>query len=87
MTNGEHRPGTIEAARAVKAKARELIEALVPVEGVGITRVGDAYAVKINVAQDIDAKLAIPEEVDGVPIVVQVTGRVRKQGRDERRRP
>jgi hypothetical protein len=45
--------------------------------GVGITRVGKGYAVKVNFASAPSADFEIPDEVDGVPVRVEVTGRIK----------
>lgn len=44
---------------------------------VGITRVGDNYAVKVNVGEPPPPDVKIPTEVDGVPIKFEVTGSIR----------
>ena len=47
------------------------------VNGIGITKVRGRYAVKVSLSEP--AKTDLPESVDGVPVVVEVTGAVRKQ--------
>jgi hypothetical protein len=45
------------------------------VNGIGITRSADHYAVKVNVVSDTDVP-DLPEAVDGVPVRVAVVGRI-----------
>ena len=50
---------------------------LAAVVGVGITRVGEGYGLKINLREP--ATEALPTEVAGVPVRVDVVGAIRKQ--------
>lgn len=68
---------TLDQARAAKASAMKLFERLGMNVAVGITRVGDNYAVKVNVGEPPPADVKIPTEVDGVPIKFEVTGTIR----------
>ena len=68
---------TLEQARAAKSKAAALLAAL-PVVGVGITRVGDGYGLKVNLSESVAAD-ALPEHVDGVPVKTEVVGEIRKR--------
>ena len=67
---------TLAEARAAKPKAIALLAAL-PVVGVGITRIGDGYGLKVNLSEKV-ADNAIPKHVDGVPILTEVVGTIRK---------
>lgn len=69
---------TIEQARAAKEQAYAVVASLAPVVGVGITRIGDGYGVKVNL-ESVPAGVALPTSVDGVPLRVAVIGRVQKQ--------
>ena len=69
----------LEAARAVKEKAAKLMERFGQVCGVGITRREGVYAVKVNLEVEPSSSDKLPEEIDGVPIVVRVIGSIRKQ--------
>lgn len=69
----------LEAARAAKGKARTIFARYGQVSGVGITRKGDDYAVKVNLESDPHATCEWPEEIDGVPVVVHVVGPIHKQ--------
>ena len=68
---------TLEEARAAKSKAATLLAAL-PVVGVGITRIGAGYGLKVNLSESVAAGV-VPEQVDGVPITMEVVGEVRKR--------
>ncbi len=66
------------AARIAKDKVRNLLQGVPEVTGVGITQVDDQYAVKVNLSGAAE-KDSIPNQVDGVPIVVHQTGAFHKQ--------
>ena len=68
---------TLEQARAAKSKAATLLARL-PVVGIGITRIGDGYGLKVNLSESV-ADDAMPEQVNGVPIKVEVVGAIRKR--------
>ena len=69
----------LEAARAVKEKAVKVVGRSARVCGVGITRQGGVYAVKVNVEEEPAERETLPEEIDGVPIFIKVVGKIRKQ--------
>jgi hypothetical protein len=75
MANGP----TLEEARAAKARALELFAALAPVVGVGITRIGEGYGVKVNLREPPVPGVTFPDAVDGVPVRVEVVGAIRKR--------
>ncbi len=68
---------TIEQARAAKPKAMKTFGSLGTLTGVGITRIEDGYGLKVNLEREPESPL--PAQVDGVPVRVEVTGRLRKQ--------
>ena len=68
---------TLEEARAAKPKTTKLLAAL-PVVGVGITRIGDGYGLKVNLGEDVPTD-AVPTHVDGVPIKTEMVGKIRKR--------
>ncbi len=70
---------SLEAARAAKAEEHETFTALAPVVGVGITRIGDGYGLKVNLQQAPAAGVALPDEINGIPVRVEVVGAVRKR--------
>jgi len=69
----------LEEARAAKPRAKELFGRFGVVNGVGLTRLGNRYAVKVNFETEPRAGGDLPREISGVPVVVQVVGRVHKQ--------
>jgi hypothetical protein len=70
---------TLEQARAAKEEALALFSRFARVVGVGITRVGSGYAVKVNLASPPDATVQLPASVQGVPVRVEVVGTIRKR--------
>ncbi len=70
---------TLEQARAAKPRVHELLRDVLPLAGVGITRVGEGYAVKVNLSETSRDGIDLPTEVDCVPIRFEVVGPVRKR--------
>lgn len=70
-------PSTRDQARAAKARALAVFEQLVPVVGVGVTRVDAGYGVKVNLQTPPPEGVTLPDTVDGVPVRVEVVGVVR----------
>lgn len=68
---------TLEEARAAKPRATDVFRSLAPVVGVGITRIGEGYGLKVNLSEA--PKVSLPNEVAGVPVQVEVVGTIRKQ--------
>ncbi len=71
----------LAAARAAKSKARKLFPKLASVTGVGLTRRRGVYCVKVNLSEEPDCDVELPDSIDGVPVVLHVTGEIRKQAR------
>jgi hypothetical protein len=76
---GSSAPITLEQARAAKSAAASLFTKIGKVVGVGITRIGSGYGVKVNLSATPRAVGSVPDEVDGVPIQVEVVGDIRKR--------
>jgi hypothetical protein len=72
-------PVDLERARGAKARVLSMLPKAVKVNGVGITQVGEDYAVKVNLAEAPDDGASLPKSIDGVPIVVEVVGRITKR--------
>jgi len=70
---------TLARARAAKARAHEVFSKLADVVGVGITTIGSEYGLKVNVSSPPPSSNTLPSEVDGVPVRVEVVGKIRKQ--------
>lgn len=68
---------SLDRAQAAKRTALERFEKLGKVTGVGITRVGGEYAVKVNLSEAIDPDIDVPTDIDGVPVRIEVTGVIR----------
>jgi hypothetical protein len=76
---GVNETAELERVRTAKTKALALLAKLAQVNGVGITRVGEHYALKVNLAEPTPQNVRIPQEIDGVPVVVELVGRITKQ--------
>lgn len=70
---------TLEQARAAKDEALKLFSRLGSVVGVGITRVGEGYGVKVNLRESPEGGAEVPDHVRGVPVRVDVVGPIRKR--------
>jgi hypothetical protein len=70
---------TLDEVRAAKPRALAVFESLAAVVGVGITRVGAGYGLKVNLREHPSADTPLPTEVDGVPVRLEVVGQPRAQ--------
>lgn len=70
---------SLDAARAVKTKVAAMLSGRAEVTGIGITRVNDGFGVKVNLTRAPEFDLGIPSVVEGVPVIVEVVGQIRKQ--------
>jgi hypothetical protein len=70
---------TLAEARAAKPRALETFGRVARISGIGITRCNDGYGLKVNLAQPPDRGVRLPAEIDGVPVRVEVVGRIRKR--------
>lgn len=70
---------TFASTRSAKEKARRRVAAKAEVVGAGIikAKTGSGFAIKVNVKHRPSG--AIPAEVEGIPIVVEVVGTIRKR--------
>jgi hypothetical protein len=71
---------TIGDARRVKEKVAGIARAAGPIAGVGLTKVGNSYAVKVNLPKSRGIADQLPDSVDGVPVVYEVVGRITARG-------
>ena len=69
----------LEKARQAKERVATLISTVAEVCGIGVTMVEGTYAVRVNLTREPSGATAIPEDVDGVPVVRRVVGRLSKQ--------
>ncbi len=67
----------LERARAAKARLAEQLRGEETVVGIGLQRRGDGFGVKVDLRE---AGLELPAEVDGVPVAVDVVGRITPRG-------
>ena len=68
---------SLERAQAAKKTALKRFKNLETVTGIGITRVRGEYAVKLNLSQPMADNVSMPEEIDGVPLRIEVTSTIR----------
>lgn len=68
-----------EDARAEKARAAEVFGQIATVVGVGIIRINDGYGLKVNLSEQPAPGIVVPQEINGVPVRVEVIGAIRKQ--------
>lgn len=68
---------SLEQARAAKSAALDRFRKIGNVTGVGVTRVDGDYAVKVNLSENVLPGVEIPDEIEGVPVRVEVTGVIR----------
>ena len=71
---------TLDEARAAKPLVEQALAGVAEVVGLGITRVGRGYGVKVNLSRAPAGAEDIPAEVAGVPVRVEVVGTIRKRG-------
>jgi hypothetical protein len=74
----------LAAARVAKEKAKQIFPRYGSVNGVGLTWREGHYAVKVNFESEPADRERMPEEVDGVPVVVQIGGPLHKQASHSR---
>lgn len=72
---------SLAEARVAKEKLSKAMGARPEVNGVGITRVRKGYAVKLNLSEDMVGE-QLPEEIDGVPVHIEVVGPISKRSSD-----
>ncbi len=70
---------TLDQARSAKDGTLKVFSRLAQVAGVGITRVGEGYGVKVNLGQAPTPGVTLPADVGGVLVKVDVVGTIRKQ--------
>lgn len=71
-------PVDLARARRAKAQLLSLLAGSEHVVGVGLTKRGDDYALKVNLRGAAGAR-QVPPSVDGVPVVSEVVGAIRKR--------
>ncbi len=69
----------LDKARAAKEQVKAAFAGKATVVGIGITRIGNGYGVKVNLGAPPDADAELPETIDGVQIRVEVVGPITKR--------
>ncbi|TWU02393.1 hypothetical protein [Stieleria varia] len=72
-------PQKLQKAREAKKKAVELYGGWKAVNGIGISSSNGDYAIKINLETELDGEQKISREIDGVPVVTKMVGKISKQ--------
>lgn len=70
---------TLDQVRAAKRHALGAFKHLGKVTGVGITRIGKGYGLKINLEELPVSDVALPATIKGIPVLVEVVGPLRKR--------
>ena len=70
---------SIDQARAAKKQALEIFSVFAEVVGVGLTKIDDGYGLKVNLGTTPVDTATLPGDVDGVPVRVEVVGKIRKR--------
>jgi hypothetical protein len=70
---------TREEARSEKARALEIFGRIGIVVGVGITRIDGGYGIKVNFRDEPAPDTELPQDVNGVPVKIEVVGRIQKR--------
>jgi hypothetical protein len=68
-------PATIEQARAAKEKLAAMLASLPELRGIGIALLDVGFGVKVNLCAR--PAQVLPNEIDCVPIVIEVIGEIR----------
>lgn len=69
----------LASARAAKARALAVFSKFGDVVGVGLTRIGGTYGVKVNFDAPPRDPGGLPDQIDGVPVKVEIVGQIRKR--------
>lgn len=70
---------TLERVRNAKNAAEKTFSAWAKVVGIGITRIGGVYGLKVNVASAPSTAAALPREIECIPVHVEVVGPLKKR--------
>ncbi len=74
---------TLAQARAAKESAKEELAALPGVSGVGISKIGDDYVLKVNLREPLPSGISAPKQIGDVVVQLEVVGRTVKRRRSE----
>ena len=70
---------TIEQGRVAKAAAKTALAHLPGIVGIGLTMVGEDYALKVNLREALPRGVRLPDRIEGVQVCAEVVGTIRKQ--------
>jgi hypothetical protein len=70
---------SLDRARAAKQVAKRLFAQDANVVGIGITRVGKGFGLKVNLTSATGAPPTLPAELEDVPLVVEVVGPLQRR--------
>jgi hypothetical protein len=70
---------SLDEARRAKTKTGHAVRQIGRVAGIGVTKIGGSYAVKVNLASPPEPNVALPNSVDGVRVIYEVVGRISKR--------
>ena len=70
---------SLNEAKATKNKCAQAFRPLVGEVAVGVMPLGEGrYGLKVNLAAPPDENISLPDEIEGVPVRVEVVGPIRK---------
>ena len=70
---------TIDQARAAKDAARTSLADIPGVVGIGLTKLGKDYALKVNLESELPKGVSVPASIAGVRVCVEIVGVIRKR--------
>ena len=78
----------VPSAQVYLEGPRDIVDSIRPNEvtviadmtGVGITKVGADYAVKVNLRSPLPKGVTLPADIDGVPVCVDIVGKISRRG-------
>ena len=71
---------SLRKAQAAKGKAAQVFGALVGEVAVGIMPLGEGrFGLKVNLTSAPDEGVSLPDQIEGIPVHVEVVGRIRKR--------
>jgi hypothetical protein len=69
----------LDCARAAKNLAKAALAAIPGVVGIGISKIGRSYGLKVNLNKKLPPGVEVPKTIGGVPVKVEVVGTIRKR--------
>jgi len=76
-------PITIDQARVAKDAAKKALSGIPGIVGIGLTKIGKDYALKVNLRARLPADVEIPDRIEGVRVSTEVVGDIRKRSKEE----